>query len=160
MCFVLADGGLYVDADDILVGDGWRAAFRNPSLKVHPLGYDLTRRAMVPEPELRQPDLRTDDRIFYLNNNPIAAPPGHPIIRMALLRATERLLGDDPDPEIQATTGPGNLTVAVAKYVRDSIANGTASELEFLLNWEEVAKPCWNLAYRSDSRNWRNVFPT
>jgi mannosyltransferase OCH1-like enzyme len=24
MCFVLADGGLYVDADDVLLGDGWK----------------------------------------------------------------------------------------------------------------------------------------
>jgi hypothetical protein len=41
MCFVLAEGGLYVDADDVLLGDGWKAVFRDCTLKVQPLCYDV-----------------------------------------------------------------------------------------------------------------------
>lgn len=34
MCFVLAEGGLYVDADDVLLGGGWEYVFRDGKLKV------------------------------------------------------------------------------------------------------------------------------
>ena len=114
MCFVLAEGGLYVDADDVLLGDGWQDVFSDNALKIQPLCYDVTAGAMVSADELRRPDLPTDGRIFYVNNNPIAAPAGHPVLGRALARATDRLLGDEPAPEIQSTTGPGNLTAALA----------------------------------------------
>lgn len=157
MCFVLAEGGLYVDADDVLLGDGWNDVFRDGTLKVHPLCYDVVAGGMVPGTELRRTDLPTDGRIFYVNNNPIAAPAGHPILRRALARATDTLLGDEPAPEIQSTTGPGNLTAVLAAHARESEINGTIPDFELLLGWEEVAEPCWGLAYRGDARNWRNM---
>ncbi|MFD6713689.1 glycosyltransferase [Micromonospora chalcea] len=157
LCFVLAEGGLYVDADDVLLGDGWNNIFRDSTLKVHPLCYDVNAGGMVPGPELRRTDLPTDGRIFYVNNNPIAAPAGHPILRRALARATNSLLGCEPTPEIQATTGPGNLTAALAAYARESQISGIMPDFELLLHWEEVAEPRWDLAYRGDARNWRNM---
>lgn len=153
LCFVLADGGLYVDADDVLVGTGWRDVFRDGSLKVQPLCYDLVAQGMVPASEIRRPDLSTSRRIFYVNNNPIAAPPGHPVVRRALLRATDRLLGNELKPEIQSTTGPGNFSAALAAHARES----RILDYDFLLNWETTAEPCWELEYRSDDRNWRNM---
>jgi hypothetical protein len=153
LCFVLADGGLYVDADDVLVGTGWRDVFRDGSLKVQPLCYDLIAQGMLPASEIRRPDLSTSRRIFYVNNNPIAAPPGHPVVRRALLRATDRLLGSELEPEIQSTTGPGNLSAALAAHARES----RILDYELLLNWERTAEPCWELEYRSDDRNWRNM---
>ena len=153
LCFVLADGGLYVDADDVLVGPGWRDVFRDGSLKVQPLCYDLVAQGMVPASEIRRPDLSTSRRIFYVNNNPIAAPPGHPVVRRALLRATDRLLGSELEPEIQSTTGPGNLSAALAAHARES----RILDYELLVNWETTAEPCWELEYRSDDRNWRNM---
>jgi mannosyltransferase OCH1-like enzyme len=157
MCFVLAEGGLYVDADDVLVGDGWNIVFRDGTLKVHPLCYDVTVGGMVSGSELRRIDLPTEGRIFYVNNNPIAAPAGHPVLRRALARATDTLLGDEPAPEIQATTGPGNLTAVLAAHARESQISGTMPDFELLLDWEEIAEPRWDLAYRSDARNWRNM---
>jgi hypothetical protein len=153
LCFVLADGGLYVDADDVLVGTGWRDIFRDGSLKVQPLCYDLVSQGMVPASEIRRPDLSTSGRIFYVNNNPIAAPPGHPVVRRALVRATDRLLVSELKPEIQSTTGPGNLSAALAAHARES----RTLDYELLLNWERTAEPCWELEYRSDDRNWRNM---
>lgn len=153
LCFVLADGGLYVDADDVLVGTGWRSVFRDGSLKVQPLCYDLVSQSMVPAPEIRRPDLSTSRRIFYVNNNPIAAPPGHPVVRRALVRATDRLLGSELEPEIQSTTGPGNFSAALAAHARES----RILDYELLLNWERTAESCWDLEYRSDDRNWRNM---
>lgn len=153
LCFVLADGGLYVDADDVLTGPGWRDVFRDGSLKVQPLCYDLAAQGMVPASEIRRPDLSTRRRIFYVNNNPIAAPPGHPVVRRALARATERLLEKELYPEIQSTTGPGNLSAALAAHARES----RDRDYHFLLNWETTAEPRWDLEYRSDHRNWRNM---
>jgi mannosyltransferase OCH1-like enzyme len=157
VCFVLAEGGLYVDADDALRGSGWRDVFRNGTLKVQPLCYDVSAGGMVSASELRRTDLPTDGRIFYVNNNPIAAPVGHPVLRRALTRATDRLLGDEPSPEIQSTTGPGNLTAVLAAHARESEVRDTLPDFELLLDWEETAEPRWDLAYRHDARNWRNM---
>lgn len=159
MCFVLADGGVYVDADDVLLGRGWEDVLREGTLKVQPLCYDVRAGAMVSADELRRTDSPTDDRIFYVNNNPIAAPAGHPVLRRALTRATDRLLGDDPVPEIQSTTGPGNLTAALAAHAREFQVRDALSlpDFEFLLDWEQTAEPRWDLEYRNDGRNWRNL---
>ena len=157
MCFVLAEGGLYVDADDVLLGAGWQDVFRDGTLKLQPLCYDVTAGGMVPASELRRTDLPTDGRIFYVNNNPIAAPAGHPVLRRALARATDILLGDERAPEIQSTTGPGNLTAALAAHARESQVSGARPDFELLLDWEGVAEPRWDLAYRNDARNWRKA---
>lgn len=157
MCFVFAEGGLYVDADDVLLGDGWKDVFRDGALKVQPLCYDVPAGGMVSASELRRTDLPKDGRIFYVNNNPIAAPAGHPVLWRALARATDRLLGDEPAPEIQSTTGPGNLTAVLAAHARESQVGDLLPDFELLLDWEETAEPCWNLTYRSDARNWRNM---
>jgi hypothetical protein len=157
MCFVLAEGGLYVDADDVLLGGGWREVFRGGTLKVQPLCYDISAGGMVVAAELRRTDLPTEDRIFYVNNNPIAAPAGHPVLRRALSRATDTLLGEDQAPEIQSTTGPGNFTASLAAHALEVQVRGTQPDFELLLDWDSTAEPCWDLAYRSDARNWRNM---
>ena len=157
MCFVLEEGGLYVDADDVLVGDGWRQLFDDGRLKVQPLCYDIPTARMVPAADIWRADLPTEDRIFYVNNDPIASPAGHPVLRRALSRATGRLLGVDPLPEIQSTTGPGNLTAALAAHARDLIAAGAPLDFELLGDWEAIAETRWHLSYRGDGRNWRNM---
>lgn len=157
MCFVLNEGGLYVDADDVLLGGGWKELFGDGRLKVQPLCYDIPTARMMPAAEIWRADLPTDGRIFYVNNDPIAAPAGHPILRTALSRATDRLLGDDPLPEIQATTGPGNLTAALAAHAHDLIVAGAPLDFELLHDWEAIAETRWHLSYRDDERNWRNM---
>jgi hypothetical protein len=153
LCFVLAEGGLYVDADDVLRGAGWRDVFRDGTLKIQPLCYDIPACGMLPAAELRRADLSTEGRIFYVNNNPIAAPAGHPVLRRALTRATNRLLAGERDPEIQSTTGPGNLTAVLAAHAHQS----EALDFELLLDWGDTAEPRWELDYRDDERNWRNM---
>ncbi|NTX41135.1 hypothetical protein HUA78_42575 [Myxococcus sp. CA033] len=159
MCFVLAEGGLYVDADDVLLGNGWEDIFRSGGLKVQPLCYDIRTGGMVPAAEIWRTDLPTDGRIFYVNNDPIAAPAGHPVLRRALARATERLLGKDPFPEIQSTTGPGNFTAALAAHAQASKVAGIPLDFELLHDWEAIAETRWELSYRNDARNWRNMDP-
>ncbi|WP_457322395.1 hypothetical protein, partial [Stenotrophomonas sp. P5_B8] len=56
-------------------------------------------------------------------------------------------------PEIQATTGPGNLSRVIFQM-------GVAGELDnaivVLKDWSEFAVSKWPLSYRNDDRNWRN----
>ncbi|HQT74169.1 MAG TPA: glycosyltransferase [Acidiphilium sp.] len=157
MCFVLDEGGLYVDADDVLLGDDWKELFGDGRLKVQLLCYDSPAAQMVPAAEIWRADLPTDGRIFYVNNDPIAAPAGHPILRAALSRATDRLLSEDPFPEIQETTGPGNLTAALAAHAHNLIGAGAPLDFELLHDWEAIAETRWHLSYRGDKRNWRNM---
>jgi mannosyltransferase OCH1-like enzyme len=157
MCFVLAEGGLYVDADDVLLGESWRSIFRNGRLKAQPLCYDVPSGSMVPAAEIWRTDCPTDGRIFYVNNDPIAAPAGHPVLRRALARATEKLLGEDPFPEIQSTTGPGNFTAALAAHARALRVVRGPLDFELLPDWDTIAETRWELSYRGDGRNWRNM---
>lgn len=158
MCFVLAEGGLYVDADDVLLGDGWTRLFRDGRLKVQPLCYDIAAGAMAAAEDIWRPDFPTEDRVFYVNNDPIAAPAGHPVLRRALCNATAKLLDDDWNPEIQSTTGPGNLTSALAAHARDLQLAGSPLDFELLHDWDSIAEMRWDLSYRCDARNWRNVY--
>lgn len=156
LCFVYAEGGLYVDADDVLLDSGWRRVFRDSTLKLQPLCYDIPQRTMVATSDPGLFEGPNNRRIFYVNNNPIAAPPGHPVIRRALARATRILHDDARVSDIQSTTGPGNLTAALAAHAREEWSAGRALDLELLFDWEATAKPDWNLGYRHDDRNWRN----
>jgi mannosyltransferase OCH1-like enzyme len=158
LCFILAEGGLYVDADDVLgAPNGWTQLFDDDRLKIQPLCYDIAAEEMVPAAAIWQADLPTEGRIFYVNNNPIAAPPGHPIVRRALARATNRLLADDYRPEIQETTGPGNLTAVLAAHARELRLRGRGPDFVLLKEWDAIARTRWELSYRGDERNWRNM---
>lgn len=157
MCVLLEEGGLYVDADDVLLGEEWRYIFNDNTLKLQPLCYDIPSCGMVPAGAIWRRDLRTEGRIFYVNNDPIAAPPQHPLLRRALWRSTERLLGEDRFPEIQATTGPGNLTACLAAHAHELMTKGEAFDFELLQNWDSIAETRWELSYRNDVRNWRNM---
>lgn len=157
LCFILSEGGLYVDADDVLIGSGWKTVFDTCDMKIQPLCYDVAANAMAPASDIWLPDRPSEGRIFYVNNNPIAAPPGHPILARALRRATERLLGTDPRPEIQSTTGPGNLTAAIAGHAHGLILSGRPLDFNLLREWDATAETRWDLSYRKDGRNWRNM---
>lgn len=158
MCFVLAEGGLYVDADDVLLGDGWKTLFRDGRLKVQPLCYDISAGAMAVSADIWRADLPAADRVFYVNNDPIAAPPGHPVLRRALDVATSKLLDNEWDAEIQSTTGPGNLTSALATHAQLLLSTGAPPDFELLTDWDSIAEMRWDLSYRNDERNWRNVY--
>ncbi|WP_455707768.1 glycosyltransferase [Mesorhizobium sp. ORM8.1] len=158
MCVLLAEGGWYVDADDVLLGDDWKVIFRNDRMKVQPLCYDIAAGGMMPSADIWRTDLPAGNRVFYVNNDPIAAPAGHPILRLALKRATDRLLGSDGFLEIQATTGPGNLTAALAAHAHLLQIADRRFDFELIRDWDGIAEMRWELSYRNDRRNWRNVY--
>jgi hypothetical protein len=85
----------------------------------------------------------------------LLAGPGHPILERALAKATgalERATGGEL-PEIQSTTGPGNLTETIFELAQERAE--TPSALLVLHDWEDVATSRWPLSYRRDARNWR-----
>ena len=113
---------------------------------------------MVSAKDIWRTDLPKGDRVFYVNNDPIAAPANHPILQRALDRATGKLLDKNRFPDIQSTTGPGNFTAALAAHARDLELMGQPCDYELLRDWDSIAEMRWDLSYRNDDRNWRNVF--
>lgn len=158
LCFILAEGGLYVDADEVFICGDLVKLLDDPKLKVQPLGYDIARGRMMTNDEVWRDDLGDEEKVFYVNNNPIVAPANHPLLRRALMRSTNRLLGGGPHLEIQATTGPGNLTAALVAHARVLDLEGRPRDFELLRDWPTVAETRWDLGYRNDDRNWRNVY--
>jgi mannosyltransferase OCH1-like enzyme len=156
LCFIARYGGFYVDADDVYIGGECTHLFRDTRLKLQPLCYDMSTGEMVPREAFTKKHSDGPGWIFYVNNNPLLAPPSHPVIRMALARATQNLLRHESErPDIQSATGPGNLT---ASLVRHAIASQHATgdrDFTIIHDWGDVAFSRWPLRYRSDERNWR-----
>lgn len=156
LCFILLQGGFYVDADEVYSGKNCDHLFADNRLKLQPLCYDSVRDKMVPPECFTQSDKTYPEWIFYVNNNPIVSPPNHPVIRLALNRATDVLLAGNRTPtDIQSTTGPGNLTASLVKHSILSIQAGDDRDFVFLDDWQSISFSPWDLSYRNDARNWR-----
>lgn len=155
LCYILVEGGCYIDADDVYEGPGIDHLFDDGLLKVQPLCYDVDTNRMVSPEIFTTPGADAPAWIFYFNNNPLLAAPGHPIIERALANATAALeqATDGELPEIQSTTGPGNLTRSIFELAKQYPM--TLSTLHVLHDWEKVASSRWPLSYRCDERNWR-----
>jgi len=156
LCYLLVEGGFYVDADDVCVGTdiGW--LFEDGRLKLQPLCYDVASAAMVKPSVFLSADAYDPGWIFYFNNNPLVASLGHPIIERALSQATSSLeLADEGAlPDIQATTGPGNLSKSIFDLGTTS-GGSIENDLVVLRDWDSLAFSQWPLSHRDDARNWR-----
>jgi mannosyltransferase OCH1-like enzyme len=156
LCYVLVEGGIYVDADDACVGTeiGWLA--EGGRLKLQPLCYDIATGAMVKPAVFLRAEAYDPNWIFYFNNNPLIAGPGHPVIEYALGQATRllELAGKHEFLEIQSATGPGNLSKSIFDLGKKSNSD-TETEVVVLVDWDALAVSQWPLSYRSDTRNWR-----
>ena len=156
LCYLFRHGGFYVDADDEFKGAECEYLFRDNRLKIQPLCFDSATRTMVGKEIFMRKRARSSHWIYYANNNPIITPPSHPIVALALARATRILLDSHEErPEIQFTTGPLNLTVSLVSHSIASKLVGKPRDFEFLPAWETIATSRWSLSYRNDERNWR-----
>lgn len=156
LCYIFVEGGCYVDADDVYDGYKIQYLFGDGRLKIQPLCYDKAMNMMVPPPLFTKSGADAPGWIFYFNNNPLIACNKHPIVERALIQATlflERGVVNGL-PEIQSTTGPGNLTKSIFDVVTES--PGMKYTLLVLHNWENIARSKWELSYRNDARNWRH----
>ena len=155
LCYLLVEGGFYVDADDVCICADVSHLFDDGRLKVQPLCYDLDSDTMVTPSRFLQAGSCDSSRIFYFNNNPLIAGRHHPIIESALCRATALLEGSGKDewPEIQATTGPGNLSKTI--FDVGATLGNVERALVIMRSWDSIAVSRWPLSYRNDARNWR-----
>jgi mannosyltransferase OCH1-like enzyme len=156
LCYVLVEGGFYVDADDVCVGTdiGWLT--EDGRLKLQPLCYDIATGAMVKPAVFLRTDAYDPSWIFYFNNNPLIASPRHPVIEHALSQATRLLqqASEDELPEIQMATGPGNISKSI--FDLGTRGNGDIeSNIVALGDWDSLVVSKWPLSYRGDARNWR-----
>lgn len=161
LCYIFRFGGFYLDADEVYQGADCQYLFRDNKLKIQPLCYDTVAGAMVQADAFMKHRAYSPDWIFYTNNNPILAPPCHPVIGLALARSTRLLLNHPNDRlDIQSTTGPGNLTASLVRHSVASKRAGKAPDFLLLTNWEAMSISRWPLSYRDDERNWRLWNPT
>ncbi len=155
LCYIFMQGGCYIDADDVCSGEDVEHLFSDGRLKVQPLCYDIDTGEMIPPSVFATPGANSINWIFYFNNNPLIAVRNHPIIKRALANATTsiEIALNNELPEIQSTTGPGNLT----KSIFDAITEDASLEEALLVvhDWEDIAVTKWRLCYRADMRNWR-----
>lgn len=155
LCFLLRNGGLYVDADDELrEPDAIMPLMDAGILRLQPLCYQLSTDSMV-VPASFVGEIG-DDLIFYVANDPIVAPANHPVIQAALVQATDRLIAaNSTSRDIQWLTGPGNLSEALVRYSLQLETAGTQLDFQFIFAWVQIAPGDWTLEYRNDNRNWR-----
>lgn len=156
LCYIYVEGGCYVDTDDVYNGTQIIHLFQDGSLKIQPLCYDIATNMMVSPNIFTEPGADKATWIFYFNNNPLIACSGHPVIKYVLNQATLQLENAVSDvlPEIQATTGPGNLSKSLFDII--SINESMQNSIHILNDWESIAYSKWQLSYRNDSRNWRH----
>lgn len=157
LCYILRFGGFYVDADDVYQGGDCEALLLDNRLKVHPLCYDTSTASMVDSEVFLMGGACSEDWIYYVNNNPQIAPASHPVVRLALSRATRILLSSrkvEPQ-DIQSTTGPGNLTASLVRHAISARNRGQRKDFCLLTDWDDVSVSRWPLSYRNDHRNWR-----
>ncbi len=155
LCYIFVEGGCYVDADDVYHGPAIEHLFSDGRLKIQPLCYDVSTNQMVPPSIFTEPGANASSWIFYFNNNPLIAIHGHPVVDRALANATEALERPKAGqlPDIQSTTGPGNLTKSIFHLAAEH--GDIERALLVLRDWEDVATSEWPLSYRHDARNWR-----
>lgn len=153
--YIFVEGGFYVDADDVYHGTTIDHLFTDGRLKLQPFCYDIATAQMVPPSIFVNPGANQLSWIFYFNTTPLIAARNHPIVERALLNATTSLEQESEGglPEVQATTGPGNLTRSVFEVV----TNERLPEEVLLVvhDWEKTSTSKWSLSYRNDKRNWR-----
>lgn len=152
--YVFVEGGFYIDADDVYHGTPIDQLFVDGRLKLQPFCYDIGTSQMVDPSIFTKPRANQPGWIFYFNTTPLIASPRHPIVERALLNATESLEADSASglPEVQATTGPGNLTRSVFEVISEGCS---PDAMVVAHDWELTSTSQWPLSYRNDSRNWR-----
>lgn len=153
--YIFVEGGFYIDADDVYHGTTIDHLFTDGRLKLQPFCYDIATAQMVPPSLFVNPGANKMSWIFYFNTTPMIAVRNHPIIERALQNTTAALEQEAKNelPEVQATTGPGNLTRSIFEAVIDESCPEEA--LLVVHDWERTSTSKWPLSYRGDMRNWR-----
>jgi mannosyltransferase OCH1-like enzyme len=159
LCYLSLHGGWYVDADDQLQKVDIENLLPPRGLRVQALCYDVDAGTMI-DPHTGLEGSDSQNVIHYVNNNPIITRPGHPIVmealRIATITLSQRTDGLNAHFDIQATAGPGLLTLIIARYGLGSSLTSSELDVEIRTDWDEFARPVWDLAYRRSGYDWRS----
>lgn len=157
LCYLIINGGFYVDADDMYKGGNLDAWFNGSALKLHPLCYNAITDSMVNVSDSIENPRDFPELIFYVNNNPIISSSHHPVLCIALERSTKILLNQEKKDrqDVQSMTGPGNLTASLVYHAIYNDSDPSVPDFMFLSNWDDISESQWDLEYRKDRRNWR-----
>jgi tetratricopeptide (TPR) repeat protein len=131
LCLIYKFGGLYVDADDKAVGDIGAFARLGAGLVV-----------------AREP-------IGAVANNTLAAPPGHPILRIAIEMTMRSLMAYENDGA-WFKTGPGMLTRAIARFITQNDPDAVRASLTVLdaNTLRRFIQPHIRLPYKTTVKYW------
>ncbi|WP_297772347.1 tetratricopeptide repeat protein [uncultured Roseovarius sp.] len=132
LCLLLHGGGIYADADDVLLGDPKGLLTEGGGLVV------------FAEPQ------------GSLMNNIICAPPRHPAIAFAVQMAGRALLLGDNE-STWSKTGPGLLTRAVGRHISENPAQAeqdTTILRDIVLR--RYVSPHFKLPYKSTAKYWNS----
>ena len=152
--YIFSKGGFYIDADDVYLGGSVDQLFADGRLKLQPFCYDIATSQMISPSNFLNERRDLLSYIFYFNTTPMIAGRNHPVVARALQNCTKALEEEFVNglPEVQATTGPGNLTKSVCEVIQES---GSQDSLLVVPDWEKLSTSKWPLSYRDDERNWR-----
>lgn len=131
LCLIYKFGGLYVDADDMVIGDIGTFARLGSGLLV------------------------TREPIGAAANNVLAAPPGHPALRIAIEMTMRSLMAYENDGA-WLKTGPGMLTRAIARYITQTDAEAVRAGLTILdaNTLRRFVQPHIRLPYKTTIKYW------
>lgn len=134
LCALLAEGGVYIDADDRCLGG---------------LGNLLDRETGA---------VVFREHFGALANNVICAPPGHPMIARAVDMAMAALLARESD-NTWSKTGPGLLTRAAAAHLVACDKTGTNTQMTILPfhALRQFCAPHVRMPYKNTPDYWGNT---
>ncbi len=156
LCYIYNNGGIYIDADEVYNGKDIEMLLFNEKLKLQPLCYDVNTKSMIAFDTFVTQRNYSEKWIFYINNNPIIAPPNHSLILKALNKATQNIINSIyAYNDIQSITGPGNLTSSFVEFSMCNKNKGKEDDAISFIDWGKYSQCQWNLNYRKDIRNWR-----
>lgn len=166
LAYLYINGGIYIDADDqradgnplptLTLADTRDILLVDPIIRV-----TIGGRAVGIQPSERPRSLETlAGPECYFNNSPIFASRRNEILRIALIRATNSILGAKRDgvmPDIHVTTGPTNLTLSIVASRLYAACGGAPMPEVRAIDWSRYAMRQQPLQYKMDNRDWRRA---
>ena len=161
MTYLLAKGGIYSDADNVLVSmrglDDLLTS--GAALYLSPLFHDKSGdQPIMMDERLALASLEEDHVYAYFNNDPLICERGCPIVRLALDRATQLIIQNSQAgivSNIHGVTGPSNITYAISAYFN----YWQTIDFKTIYKWQEMVSTVSDLEYKYTDRNWRTERP-
>jgi hypothetical protein len=155
LAWLLQNGGLYVDADDAFIGDALLPGFEGGMVLLPLAQYGD---AIVPVQDGLHASAAGEYCGYFVNNAPLFARAGHPVLKAALYTAVTHLRdckARGVRGDIHEHTGPSNLNRAVVEYLAACLKDGRTPDLAVRLEWPWL-RAFQPMDYKQGARNWRS----